>query len=339
MFKRVLIAAAIAGAFAAPAMAEVSITGSMEMNFVVYDWDKGDTQQGLDRGLQIDFNGSDKLDMGGKLIWKVSQKLNTGDPSGRNNIENDYSELVNQNTWGGREAWVGFAGDWGSLKVGRQFFNSYLVLDWPYGQGGNWQLVERNWGPAGHEGKLTSLIFAPSSVNYQSPNFGGFSFGIQHSWDNWATTGVGKIGDSNVTDLSVAFGAGSFNLNAGYLFGNDIWAAGSEAEQWYIGATYGFDFGLNVRGLYNYQAIEYPGSSKVDSYDWIIGATYGWGKNYVKGSWHQFDGDNFGKAGDIISAEYGYSLSKNTVAYGRIQNRNEKAGDLTYYMVGVWTGF
>jgi hypothetical protein len=351
MFKRALIAAAVAAAVSAPAFADVSITGSMEMNFVVLDTNAG-TTQGLDRGLQLDFNGSDKLDNGSSLIWKVSTKLSSGAPIATINARSgsNYAEQnADQNSFGSREAWVGLKGDWGSFKAGRLFSNSYLTLDWPYGQGGNWQLAENNWSSDAAPGKLTAYIFLPTSVSYNSPSFGGFSFSAQHSWDvntsrpgafTWDKEGA-DLGKKSITDLAVSFSTGSLGLNAGYLMGDGVNAANSEETQWYVGATYGFDFGLNVRALYT--GYEYnsgvAGSSDKDGADWIVGGTYGFGKSYVKGSYHSFDGDGKGDAGNIYTGEYGYSLSKNTVGYARVQVRDENAGDLNQYMVGLWTGF
>ncbi|WP_158380818.1 porin [Chitinilyticum litopenaei] len=339
MFKRALVAAALAAAFSASAQAEVSITGSMEMNIMTGKnlAGTGTGQTVLDRGLQLDFNGADKLDMGGKLIWKVSQKLNTGNPAASG------ANVLNQNVWGGREAWVGFAGDWGSFKVGRQFLNSYLVLDWPYGQGGFWQLAENNWYSTAAGGKLTANYLSANSVNYQSPSFSGFSFGLQHSWDVNSATAVGKLGDSSITDLSAAFSTGGLTVNAGYLFGEEINTVGSNEEQWYVGATYATDFGLNLRALYEAYTHESASGTDYDGSEFIVGATYGWGKHFVKGAYQYAEGENAGGGdvdGNIWSIEYGYSLSKNTVGYVRYQDRSKDVyGDVNYFMVGVWTGF
>lgn len=359
MFKRVLMAAAVAAAVSAPAFADVSITGSMEMNLVFQDQD-GTKSQYLDRGLEIDFNGSDKLDMGGKLIWKLSSKVTSGNTAANGN------NPLSQQAWGGREGWVGFTGDWGTFKAGRQFLNSYLTLDWPYGQGGNWQLAENNWFAPAAAGKLTANFLTGSSLNYQSPSFSGFSFGAQYSWDVVypkattaqvtdvngnvvnAITGLGNVGqngdkfsNNNIADLSVSYNAGALGVNAGYLFGQDVGSIG-DASQWYIGATYGFDFGLNLRALYTgYSKDQATGANTAtqDGADWIVAGTYGFGKSFIKASYYGSDADNFSGSRAIASAEYGYSLSKNTVAYARYQYRNQEAGDLQYLMFGAWTGF
>ncbi|WP_410497460.1 porin [Chitinibacter sp. S2-10] len=346
MFKRALLAAAVAAAVSAPAFAEVAITGSMEMNFVAADFTGGDEQY-LDRGLVLNFDGSDKLDSGSKLIWRVSQKITSGAPT--QEIAASGTGTLNQNTWGGREAWVGLSGDWGTFKAGRQFLNSYLTLDWPYGQGGFWQLAENNWATSAAAGKLTANFFAPTSVNYQSPNFGGFSFGVQHSWDTFDSQmrpawGAPQLDQYTITDLSASFSTGSLNLNAGYLFGEDIAGVGTSQDQYYIGATYGFDFGLNVRALYTGYSNDTGAGAEYDGYDWIVGGTYGWGKSFVKAAYQATQGDQATVGavddGEIWSIEYGYSLSKNTVGYVRYQDRSEDLyGDYDYVMVGVWTGF
>jgi predicted porin len=359
MLQRISMFAVIA-ALSTPAFAEVSITGSMEMNIVFQD-DGTNNSQYLDRGLTLEFNGKDKLDGGGNLIWKVSQKITSG------NTNAAGLNPLNQQDWGGREAWVGFNGDWGSFKAGRQFLNSYLTLDWPYGQGGNWNVAENNWYSPAAAGKLTANFLTGASLNYQSPSFSGFSFGAQYSWDvtgedvTYATvldingnpvqvvTGVSgssqngyKFSDNYIADLSASYTTGPWSIHAGYLFGQDVGSRG-DAEQWYLGSTYAFDFGLSLRGLYTGYSKDVNGGASQDGYDWIVGATYAFGKSYVKASYNGADSDNFNGSRAIAAIEYGYSLSKNTVSYARYMYRNDEANNgvdpLQYVLFGVWTGF
>jgi predicted porin len=322
MFKRALMVAAVAAAVSAPTFAEVSISGSAEMGFMVVDPKNGDATQEFDRAFLLNFDGSDKLDSGSKFIWRVSQKVTS----------------IEGTNWGTREAYAGLTGDWGTFKYGKQFLNSYLTLDWPYGINGNWQLAERTWGPKGHAGKLTALIYGNTSVNYTSPDFGGFSFGVQHGWDVNKATQTGKVGDSNVTDLSANFSFGGVNLNAGYLFGNDVTAKGSKENQYFIGANTSFG-DLGVRAVYNAQSTKSAKGVTKDSQDWLLGANYSLGKGTIKASIHQFDGDDFGSAGRISALAYHHGLSKNTEGYARIQNRNKNAGDMNVFLVGMWHGF
>lgn len=353
MINRVMIAAAVAAAFSAPAFAGLNLGGSAEMNFV---YDKGQTEYGddswrssLDRGIVINIDGDTKLDTLGKLNFRVSQKV----------AEGNKTPSV-----GSREAWVGLSGDWGTFRGGRQFLNSYLTLDWPYGQGGFWELAERDLGNWGGGGKVTAPIYVSQSLNYLSPNFGGFSYGVQYAWAEKGESA--KLSDGATTDLSVNYAAGNLGLNAGFLTAKGVnnfdgdtdndpktpalpADNGDKDKQFYLGATYNVGGGLNVRGLYTGYEHKSTAGVKAKGSDLLAALTYGWDKSYVKlGLLHRNDKASAltgQKDFNLVKAEYGYSLASNVVWYGRVSQKKwgkDSVGDgesYTQFLTGVWAGF
>ncbi|WP_184194214.1 porin [Chitinimonas taiwanensis] len=366
MINRVMIAAAVAAAFSAPAFAGLNVGGSAEMNFVMQKTGDGDWSQETDRAFVINVGGDHKLDNGGKMEFRVAQKI---------------SEGAKNPTWGNREAWAGLSGDWGSLRLGKQFLNSYLTLDWPYGQGGFWQLAEQgvDW-----TGKVTAYGFAgdwndngivnetsnsnvTNSFNYLSPSFGGFNFGAQYAWNG------SKFGKGEIVDLSANYSAGALGVNAGVLTAKGVGDAripeaaktvsgtdsngdtititlpasgltvanpnaGQKDTQLYLGATYAVGNGLNLRGLVtSYEAKPVAGAKKKGT-DAIVGLTYGWDKNYVKAAYlsHNTDTQDF----SVIKGEFGRSLAANVVWYARLSQQSVKdADDTTQFLTGIWAGF
>lgn len=370
------LALAIGVALSAPAWAGFNVGGSAELNFVS---DKGRAEYGddkwhqsLDRALVIQFDGDHKLDSGGKLQARVSQKIAEG-----NQTPN----------WGNREAWVGFSGDWGSLRGGRQFLNSYLTLDWPYGQGGFWELAERDLGSWDGAGKITSLFQqndqqkdnkikvnsnVGTSVNYLSPTWSGFNFGVQYAWDD------NRFANGGVIDLSANYTVGALTFNGGYLRAKGISTMAGAAEekevvgvdaegravtrskfkplkdnkdqQFYLGALYS-QGGLALRGVYTgYETRGVLGKARGG--DLLLAGTYAFDKSYVKLGWLHRDDRTSAlipsqgqKDFNMVKAEYGYNLASSVVGYGRVTLKewaDKSVGNgerYTQLMVGVWAGF
>lgn len=155
MFKRALIVAAVAAACSASAFADVSISGSAEMDLF---YRTNNTTDGGGKMLEeiaivVNVDGSDKLDNGAKLNWRLAQKVATPDRF---------------DSFGNREAWIGYAdAKLGEVRFGNQFTNLYLTQDWPYGVKG-----------------LGGLFAEPpiqgfaNAITYASPSFGGFTFNL-----------------------------------------------------------------------------------------------------------------------------------------------------------------
>lgn len=127
MFKRALMAAAIATAVAAPAFADVTISGYGEMDLIdrtnnaPADGGTANVNRfGTEVDLMVSLDGKDKWDNGLSTIWRVSQKPGGG----------IYSLGTQQ--WGAREAYIGVAGENWAVKTGRIFMDQYLRHDWPY---------------------------------------------------------------------------------------------------------------------------------------------------------------------------------------------------------------
>lgn len=364
MFKRVLIASALAAAFAVPAMAEVSISGSAEMDFFARtnnsNGSGGTTTKFLQEiAIVINVDGKDKLDNGSTLSWRLAQKVATPDRF---------------DSWGIREAWIAYGGDWGTLKFGNQWSNTYLIQDWPYGSKGF----------SGTMGETSNVGFG-QGISYASPAFGPFSFTAQYDFgDN-----VGN--DVQAYEVTGNLALGGWNIDAGYYAstdgtpvaagGNMDWSAnppvakgshpnglkeekGTDFNNWIVGARGNIgDFGVRaaVRGA----ELDYAAGGDKSMIGYLIGGTYGFGKNAISLGYFYQEAEQDGMNNDdnvaqTIGFQWDYSLSKNTGAFLQIRhNMVDKNFDAyapmwqnwdgmaqaagkdnsTRILVGTWTGF
>ncbi|MCB5196362.1 porin [Deefgea salmonis] len=307
MFKRVLMAVAVAAAVSAPAFAEVAISGSAEMDLFVR------TNQGVDKdtnlseeiAIVVNIDGKDKLDNGDTLKWRLAQKVAT-----------DYR----YDSFGKREAWIGYAGTWGELRFGNQFTNAYLTLDWPYGRAGQGVLTsdfgayESRWGDA---------------ISYFSPNFGGFNFTAQYK--------IGNTGSSNAGegyDLGLNYDGGAFAVNAGYQYRADALVAeapfkngnfqtvitkdtsGDSSSVAFVGARGSIgDFAGHVLVKRNYWETN-VGDVTMDQ--WAILGMYQMGKSSFRLGYQQMLDTKLSRGADVndgvqqINAAWHYGISKNS---------------------------
>ncbi|MBM5572797.1 MULTISPECIES: porin [Deefgea] len=375
MFKRVLLAAAVAAAVSAPAFAEVSISGSAEMDFFARTNNGDGTKDaaGNDNtttkflqeiAIVVNVDGKDKLDNGSTLSWRLAQKVAT-----------DWRF----DSFGAREAWIAYGGDWGSLKFGNQWSNTYLIQDWPYASKG----FSGTMGEPGYTG-------FGSGISYTSPSFGGFNLQAAYDFGNgnkdaptaYEVTLQGAIGPVNLDMgyFAVEDGApvshggskgnnltGERKIGTDAVTGKDIMESlkGGKFSNWIIGAR-GSIADVAIRAAVRNITSEVGTAGKnvkADQMGYLLSGTYGFGKNALSlGYMHQTaekDGESHSDNDfDTIGFQWDYSLSKNTGAFLQIrhnmvgknwadneaawQNADGKAGskdNSTRILVGTWTGF
>ncbi|MBM3115162.1 porin [Jeongeupia naejangsanensis] len=354
MFKRALVAASLAAAFAAPAFAEVTIGGSIESDIYIH----GSNADGIRDEVELDveprlfFSGSDKLDNGSKVIWKIW----TG-------VENYRAQ--NDKTWGNREAWGGWQGDWGTLRFGRIYTPSYLKLDWPYG----------NLGGAMHVAELGLVAYNPdNSIAYDSPNWGGFSFSGYYSFLGQQNQ-VDGVDQEYMFDVTAGYSGGGFMIDAGYQEaaanslvkqnGADVLVHQEDPSKfWFVAGGYNFG-AFTLKGGYKGWENSWGGQTG-DQNQYFVQGIYSAGKHTVGVTYNYFDDVDGVKLADgskgkledsssqVVYGQWNYALSNNTSAY--VQGRyawNDKNGvigadyannghaDSSSYrlLFGTWTGF
>ncbi|MDR3428117.1 MULTISPECIES: porin [Silvimonas] len=345
MFKRALIAAAVTAAVAAPAFADVTISGSAEMDIFVRTHQASSQKNANDAGssavlnetdLITNFDGSDKLDSGSKLIWHISQKVAT--PS--------------TTAWGAREAYIGLTGDWGTFRSGRVFAPSYLALDaFQWGAGNLWEDYGAN------------AVWFKEALAYTTPDFGGF--GVQVAYDLGTKTAQGQtwaldaIATYNGNGLSlaggyqqqkgVANGAGGtsgFNQDDAFNSGGDT---GVKQEFYFAQGNWDIGSGFTVRAGWKHNKWSNDNNiATVSSFttaendQFLLAGAYSWGKSSVALGWQDItnsktNGDKDSNHDlDQIFGQYTYGLSKNTVAYVQGRYHKFKDSNTRPYVAANW---
>ncbi len=284
--KKSLVALAVAGAFAAPAFADVTISGAINVGPM----------------FTSDGDGSTSVAVNSPFTAGCSAPCSVGNGKGfsQSNLANNYSNFniasvddigggnqvvlniqtavglgETSSTLGNRNSYLGVKGGWGGLYWGtnENIYEQYMYesdpLDGAVGLGGNLSLlgtpgantvfdVDQGTSDAGFYRRTSNTIW------YASPNWSGFSFGAAATLDAKRTllttpfTAVTFVANPRVYSFGAQYkpDGGPFFVNIGYerhtdLFGiNAIQAAGNPGFG-FTDATDSKDTGLQIGGGFN----------------------------------------------------------------------------------------
>lgn len=358
MNKKVM-ALAVAGALAAPAaaLAQVQIGGSLTVLWYQHDPDQSSASKGdiLEPSEpELYFRAAEKLGGGTNVWFQCATQLDAF--IGGSNVADGLCM---------RNSGVGFQGSFGNFFVGNWDTPNKLVQNrlrgWFSGTnalaGGSMRLMANSSSSGvpnpvpgavstGGNAQATSFYRRQSnSVNYHSPNWGGFSFMAAFSANNESTAIADSAGlTPRLFGINGQYASGPFYVGLAYEKHDDYnpggttaYSGGSDSN---ITAVFGFRMaGFNVRVGYLTNEYETTSANKVetDGYgiyaDWNIS-----GPHTIRAAFSTVDaptGTVGSQAGsyrvtaaedtgaDHMTLAYSYALSKRTeisAAYNMIDN-------------------
>ena len=268
--KKSLIAVAVASAFVAPAaMAEVTLSGAINLGIEISKSSASGTAKSLTRTQlnanysHVDIESTDDIGNGNKVIFHyqlVAQPQNT------------FGNPVNRNSF------LGVAGGWGAFKMGtnenvyERMMYTADPLDGALGPGGNLMILGTPGGAAFQAGQSTAsqtngqVDFyrrTDQTIWYESPNFSGFSFEVDYTLSAYKTQttnpGVVSLGGKFQPDGAPFYVDLSYEKHKD-MFGGDAINGGT------TGGTGSSDTGIQLGGGYmigdlglhlRYEALKY----------------------------------------------------------------------------------
>jgi predicted porin len=273
--KQKLLVVALAGAFASPAMADVTISGTV--NAGPYFTQSGDGKTGSSNAVtaasgadalrsnqgfsqygitsnysNINIRSEEDLGNGLKVLFQYQVDISqTGSP-----IQSTNSSLRTRNSY------LGLGGGWGAVKYGtnENVYEQYLYqadpLDGAAGVGGNLQM----FGSPGYgvvfdvgqgsasasRGQAGFYRRTDQNLWYESPDFGGFTFGASYSLNAYQSSNNGT--KPQVMSLGGQFKPADmpFYVNVAYERHKDLFGLNVITGQ--TGATESTDTGMKLQG-------------------------------------------------------------------------------------------
>ncbi|KIF81166.1 porin [Noviherbaspirillum autotrophicum] len=327
--KKSLLALAVLGAFAGAASAQTNVTiyGVVDAG-IAFDNGSKDAgkiwalQSGQQSGSRLGFKGTEDLGGGLSAVFTLENGFSVDDG------------VQGQGALFGRQAWVGLQGQFGSVKLGRQYtsiYNALNVID-PFGinLAGNAQKIFGNGQYA-----TDRLQRVNNTISYTSNNYSGFTGGVNY--------GFGEVAGSNTTgrDVGVALSYVNGPINVQYAYNKSTanpTATGTNAGTVtdltanFIGATY--DFGVaKAHVAFADNKSDTVGTSTKDR-NWLLGVSAPVGAaGTVMASWIRDDvKDVAGAKTNLYAIGYSHALSKRTNLYTSFgYTKNDTAASLSEY--------
>lgn len=341
-----LLAVAVAGAFAAPAVAlaqnsTVQIYGTINAE---YGFAKGtntatgktNNWDGLNSGASnLGFKGEEKLGGGMSAFFQCESQLGFV----------DGSVAGSAGGWCNRNSAIGLKGGFGSFYVGvwdsptKRAVASTRILGETGWLGVQTLLISNGGGFAGSFSTRNA-----NTVNYDSPKFGGFSVSVQTTSTAAARTVTTAGLKGRDTSLSLNYAAGPLAVVAAHTVQDDNRSKsglnGAKSEVWVLGGTYTFGK-AKVGVTYVDAETDTAIGASTERKSWNLAGTYAlsgpgsvWAGYTVAGDAKTSVGGGANTGAKEWQIGYKHDLSKRTFAaigYGRVKNDSAATG----YSVGA----
>jgi predicted porin len=266
--KKSIAALAVAGAFAAPAMAQVpsgvQLYGRLNLALDNYQaegaalgsaFDYKSRMRVSDTASRVGIRGSEDLGNGIRAIFQIESGVNVdnGSITGQNGITNP-----NTGFWASRDSWVGIEGDrFGRLTFGRQ------SVYWSNGTieqiGANYINASSPLASYSQSGAVVGPVARESNTAQYSLRFGGFSatasyghsataFGGQSPYET-AQNGVSPR--DQFYGITLRYNHAVFDLQGDFATRQDIVnVQGRDSTGWKLGAAWKYMPGAQISVIY-----------------------------------------------------------------------------------------
>lgn len=229
----------------------------------------------------------------------------------------------------GRHSWVGLAGGFGEVRLGRQ---TTILADGPWAVTGGYANYDA-WGAAsatafGNAGSVaTDVVRTNNSLKYLTPNLGGFTGTLVWS------PGENGPNASKYWSAGAGYVNGPINVQFGYESFNTV-PGGANTKQWALAGAY--DLGVARLGA----SVERASRANVDDKGYALSVGVPFGPMTLDLEWASEKTDGGTKA-SALNVRGIYNLSKRTHLYVFLSDGTAKtavAGDkssLSRFQVGV----
>jgi predicted porin len=317
MKKSLIALAVLAAAGTASAQSSVTLFGIVDATL---QWSKGNvpgdvrfrvTNSGYNSS-RIGFRGTEDLGGGMSASFWLEAGINNDDGSMGTTVLNSGTGTASGG--GGltfnRRSTVSLAGNWGEVRIGRDYtptFWNLTVFD-PFGTNGSGTTATLQGGVTG-----VNTVRASNSIGYFAPrNLGGFYGQAMYAENELPNTAGAAIDNGRYFGARVGYAAGPFNVAFAYgrtdldnPLGSDNITAMNLGGQW--------DFGM-AKVMGQFVRDEALG---VDGTGWLIGALVPVGAGEIRVAYSQYELDVAGPDPKVRRLALGYvhNLSKRTALY------------------------
>jgi predicted porin len=351
MKKSLIALAVMAAAGAASAQSSVTLFGVVDAT-LAYGRASGTGAASLTQltnsgynSSRLGFRGTEDLGGGMSASFWLEAGISNDDGRAGGGIaagNNTQGTVVAANTGlnFNRRSTVSLAGNWGEVRIGRDYTPSFwnLTIFDPFGTNGVGQTMALVGAVGGNgvaanamapNGTSGVLIRASNSIAYFLPaNLGGFYGQATYYLGENAQNGLATEDDGRGYGLRLGYGAGPWTLAASWERTNyAATALTGDFTTWSLGGQW--DFGM-AKLMGHYVRDKRESTTNLDGRGWLIGALVPVGAGEIRASYSEYRIDNNTTAADPrsrrLSLGYVHNLSKRTALYATVARQRNSGG-------------
>jgi predicted porin len=336
-----LMAVAVAGALAAPAVAfaqasSVQIYGRANLGFdsaeakgaTAANSDHKRRNRVFDSSSRLGFQGTENLGMGLKAVFKIETGVNmdNGSNTGQHGGANAATGYL-----ASREGWAGLAGNWGQVLFGRQNVWWTNLVDQTQA---NYINVGVQFATGGFGIMGAPTVRTNNTVKYISPTMGGFTGFLSYAPGSESAAANAET-DDNITGATLTY--------RGRLLAQLDWAKNEVGTTERTGTKFGIGWPYRPGAILSAIFIQLKneaGGAETKQDGWQLNWSHMFGNLQGMAQYGQtkdIDGtSNTGSKAWLVAAKY--HLSKRTgvyVSYTQIKNESGQKADYTGGGFGV----
>ena len=322
--KKHLIAAAVAGALAVPAMAQVTVSGYLEVAYENLDnqtaADTSTIKGGSFGSSRIVFSGSEDLGGGLKAGFRLESAIDIS--NGRMGASTLGGQATSQQVFD-RGAEINLSGAFGTVALGKLDHGGIEGND--LNVFGNWALGEGNVVEVGGAASDQN-----GTIRYTTPTMGGVSLNVAHTPEDNGASAVAASAHGGITSyqLTGSLGGVSFRLGGGTVDST----AGAETKVMGVAASY--DFGPAAVSVF-FQEQDNPNTT-VDGKNTIVAVKVPVGNGLdVRALVENIDTGTAATEQDVYMIAVVKAMSKRTNVYGYYRDVDIKGGTADSSITGV----
>jgi predicted porin len=321
MKKSLIALAALAAASVASAQSSVTLFGVVDAAFTHGSGSLSSKSQLTDSGYnssRLGFRGTEDLGGGMSASFWLEAGMNNDNGTGDGTSTNNQASGTNTAAAGtqgltfNRRSTVSLAGNWGELRLGRDYtpqFWNHTIFD-PFGTNGVGTTATLLAGQANAD---SAALRASNSIGYFLPgNLGGFYGQAMYALGENNSNVAAPVGedDGRMAGVRLGYAAGPFNVAFAYSKTDFAVADFTTAN---VGGQWDFGF-AKLMGIYQKQDVEGSGVDLTFK-SWLVGASIPVGAGEIRASYSTTDYDVADTDVKKYALGYVHNLSKRTAVY------------------------
>ena len=277
---------------------------------------------------RLGFRGTEDLGGGLKANFWLEAAISPDTGAGGNTSTNNKDSVGGGTLTFGRRATVGLQGNWGEIRLGRDYvpsFNNLTVAMHPFGTNGVGNAGQMFYPVSAGGTTVRTNVRASNSIGYLLPsNLGGLNGHVMYALGE-QPSGTATSDDGKHVGIRLGYGSGPLNL--ALATGKTNYATGD-----YTQSNFAINYQFGAAKLMYLWGQNKVGVTKTTAN--MVGTQWNVGPGQLRFAYTMLKADGVASDANQIALGYVYELSKRTALYGNISQVKNKGTGKSFFVGG-----